>query len=509
MSLNLATILRTSASKFSEKPAVHLGEVTLSYGTLHSYVQRFAGALSKLGVRRGDNIALMLPNVPQFSIAYFGAHYGGHPVVPLNVLLSPDEIAYHLEDSQAAVLVVWEGFYEQARAGFDRVASCRTLIIAKAAPTDVTAPDGAVSFNAAIASAEPVTDLADTMPDDTAVILYTSGTTGRAKGAELTHFNLFYNADYMSSKLLPLGPSDVALATLPLFHSFGQTAVQNAMFIRGGSLVLLPRFDPQSAFTLLEKHKITIFAGVPTMYFAMLHFPDAAKFDLSALRYCVSGGAAMPVEVMHAFDRKYNVNVLEGYGLSETSPVASFSVLDRPKKAGSIGLPIWGCEFKLIDDAGKTITATQVPGEICIKGHNVMKGYWRKPEATAESMQHGWFKTGDVAHVDDDGYYFIVDRKKDLIIRGGFNVYPREVEEVLYRHPAVLEAAVIGVPDAMHGEEIKAVIACKPGHGATVEEIIAYCKEHLAAYKYPRVVEFVAALPKGPTGKILKRALKK
>ncbi len=509
MTLNLATILRTSASKFSDRPALHLGELTLNYGTLHAYAQRFAGALAKLGIQRGEHVALMLPNVPQFPIAYFGAHYAANPVVPLNVLLAPDEIAYHLEDSGAAALVVWEGFYEHARAGFDRVGSCRQLIVAKASPTDLSAPDGAVNFNAALGGATPVTDLPDTMPDDTAVILYTSGTTGRAKGAELTHFNLFYNADYMSSKLLPLASTDVALATLPLFHSFGQTAVQNGLLIRGGALVLLPRFDPQSAFTLLEKHKITVFAGVPTMYFAMLHYPDAHKYDLSALRYCVSGGAAMPVEVMHAFDRKYNVNVLEGYGLSETSPVASFSVLDRPKKAGSIGLPIWGCEFKLIDDAGMTITEPKVPGEICIKGHNVMKGYWKNPEATAECVKDGWFKTGDVAHVDEDGYYFIVDRKKDLIIRGGFNVYPREIEEALYRHPAVLEVAVIGVPDALHGEEIKAVLALKPGHSATAEDITAFCKEHLAAYKYPRIVEFMDSLPKGPTGKILKRALKK
>ncbi len=509
MTLNLATILRTSASKFPERPALHLGDATIPYATLHAYAQRFAGALAKLGIKRGEHVALMLPNVPHFSIAYFGAHYAGNAVVPLNVLLSADEIAYHLEDSQAAALVVWEGFYDQARAGFDRVASCRQIIVAKAAPSDVTAPDGAVSFTAAIASAEPVTDLPDTMPDDTAVILYTSGTTGRAKGAELTHFNLFYNAEYMSSKLLPLSSSDIALATLPLFHSFGQTAVQNALFVRGGSLVLLPRFDPQSAFGLVQKHKITLFAGVPTMYFAMLHFPDAAKFDVTSLRYCVSGGSAMPVEVMHAFDRKYNVNILEGYGLSETSPVASFSVLDRPKKAGSIGLPIWGCEFKLLDDDGQTITQAHVPGEICIKGHNVMKGYWKNAEATAESIKNGWFKTGDVAHVDEDGYYFIVDRKKDMIIRGGFNVYPREVEEVLYRHPAVLEAAVIGVPDAMHGEEIKAVLALKPDHSVSAEEITAYCKEHVAAYKYPRIVEFMTSLPKGPTGKILKRELKK
>ena len=509
MTLNLATIVRTSARKHPGRPAIHVGDVTIDHATLHARAQRFAGALGKLGVARGEHVALMLPNVPHFPIAYFGAHYAANPVVPLNVLLMADEIAYHLEDSAAAALVVWEGFYEQARAGFDRVAACRHLIVVKADPKDTSAPEGTVSFAAALAGAEPVLELSDTMPDDTAVILYTSGTTGRAKGAELTHFNLFYNAEYMATKLLPLGPDDVALATLPLFHSFGQTAVQNALLGRGGALVLLPRFDPQSAFTLLAKHRITLFAGVPTMYFAMLHYADAANYDVSALRYCVSGGAAMPVEVMGAFDAKYGVNILEGYGLSETSPVASFSVLDRPKKPGSIGLPIDGVEFRLVDERGVLTTEPLVPGEIEIKGHNVMKGYWRKPEATAESIRGGWFKTGDVAHVDADGFYFIVDRKKDMIIRGGFNVYPREIEEILYAHPAVAEAAVIGIPDPLHGEEVKAVVALKPGAAATPDELVAWCKERVAAYKYPRSVEIIASLPKGPTGKILKRELKR
>ncbi|MBZ0118251.1 MAG: AMP-binding protein, partial [Sandaracinaceae bacterium] len=358
-----------------------------------------------------------------------------------------------------------------------------------------------------IGGSEPVADLPGTMPDDTAVILYTSGTTGRPKGAELTHFNLFFNALYAQRFLMGLDPSTVALATLPLFHSFGQSVIQNAVIAGGGKLVLLPRFDPKSALELMQKHEVNLFAGVPTMYFALLHFPEAGNYKLD-LKYCLSGGAAMPVEVMHAFDKKYGVNILEGYGLSETSPIASFNVLDRPKKAGSIGLPIWGVEFKLVDAEGKTVVKNGEPGEICIKGHNIMKGYYKKPEANEEAFAGGWFHSGDVAIKDDEGYYFIVDRKKDMIIRGGFNVYPREIEEVLYGHPAIAEAAVIGVPHESHGEEVKAVIALKAGKSTTADEVIAFCKEKLAAYKYPRIVEIIDALPKGPTGKILKRELK-
>jgi len=506
--LNLATLLRESAQRNPEKTALVINDRQIPYGMLHAYAQRFAGGLRKLGVEPGQHVALLLPNVPHFTIAYFGSHYGANPVVPLNVLLTPDEIAYHLEDSDAVALVVWEGFFEQAKAGAARVPTCKHLIVAKADPTDPTAPEGAINMTALIGTSDPVTELPNTMPDDTAVILYTSGTTGRPKGAELTHFNLFYNAEYAATKLLNISADTVSFAVLPLFHSFGQTCIQNASLYSGATVVLMPRFDPTGAFELLQKHKVTLFAGVPTMYFALLHYPEAARYDLSNLKYCVSGGSAMPVEVMRAFDEKYKVNILEGYGLSETSPVASFNVLDRPKKAGSIGLPIKGVEFKLVDDQDRTLEKSGEAGEICIKGHNVMKGYYKKPEANHEVFKGGWFHTGDVANRDDEGYYFIVDRKKDMIIRGGFNVYPREVEECLYAHPAIAEAAVIGVPHESHGEEVKAIVALKPGHTATAEELTTYCKEHLAAYKYPRVFEFRDSLPKGPTGKILKREMR-
>ncbi|MFN3201953.1 MAG: long-chain-fatty-acid--CoA ligase [Bradymonadia bacterium] len=508
MSLNLAMILRESARAHPEKPAIVLGEASLSYAQVYGYVQRFAGGLEGLGIKAGQHVALMLPNVPHFTLAYFGSHHHGNPIIPLNVLLTADEIAYHLEDADAVALVVWEGFFEQAQAAFERVETCKHLIVAKANPTDVTAPEGAVSMTALIGGSDPVTDLPATMPDDTAVILYTSGTTGRPKGAELTHFNMFYNAQYVKDRLLGLGDNATALATLPLFHSFGQTVMHNAVLMAGGTVVMLPRFDPTQAMGLIQGHKVNLFGGVPTMYFALLHHPEASNYDLGSLEFCVSGGSAMPVEVMKAFDEKYGVNILEGYGLSETSPVASFNVLDRPKKAGSVGLPLWGVEFRLEDAEGNVITDSDTPGEICIKGHNVMKGYYKRPEVNATTIVDGWFHTGDIAIRDDDGYYFIVDRKKDMIIRGGFNVYPREIEEVLYGHPAVAEAAVIGVAHESHGEEVKAVLALKADQAASAEDIIAYCKEHLAAYKYPRIVEFLDALPKGPTGKILKRELR-
>ena len=508
MTLNLASILRDSAARSPDKPALVIDDVSLTYEEVHTAAQRLAGGLTKLGVRRGQHVGIMVPNVPAFTIAYYAAHYIGAPVVPLNVLFTPDEIAYHLTDSDAVALIADEALLDRAQAGFSRVDGCKHLVVARRDPKDTSAPAGAHSLAALMASGERVRDLPDTMPDDTAVLLYTSGTTGRPKGAELTHFNLFYNAEYSSTRLLRLTPDTVSLAVLPLFHSFGQTVVHNGTLHAGGTLVLMARFDPKGAFELMQRHRVTVFAGVPTMYFALLHYPDAARYDVSSLVRCCAGGSSMPVEVMRAFDERYKVNILEGYGLSETSPVASFNTLDRPKKAGSIGVPIHGVEMKLIDDRGADIDAPRVAGEICIKGHNVMKGYYKRPEVNAETIKNGWFSTGDVAHRDEDGYYFIVDRKKDMIIRGGFNVYPREIEEVLYAHPAIAEAAVIGIPHQSHGEDVKAVLALKAGHAVTAEEVIAYCKEKLAAYKYPRIVEFRESLPKGPTGKILKREMR-
>jgi long-chain acyl-CoA synthetase len=298
----------------------------------------------------------------------------------------------------------------------------------------------------------------------------------------------------------------VILGALPLFHSFGQTCCMNNAVRAGACLTLIPRFDPVKALEIIERDKVTLFEGVPTMYHAMLNSSDRDRFDISSLRTCVSGGSAMPVEVMRGFEKAFGCVVLEGYGLSETSPVASFNHLDREHKPGSIGTPIEGVEMKVFDEQDEEVPAGEV-GEIVIRGHNVMKGYWDRPDATAEVMRGGWLHTGDMARVDEDGYFFIVDRKKDMIIRGGYNVYPREVEEVLYEHPAVLEAAVIGVPDPGMGEEVGAAVVLRPETDATAEEIRAFVKERVAGYKYPRHVWFTDELPKGPTGKVLKREL--
>ncbi|MBM4376186.1 MAG: long-chain fatty acid--CoA ligase [Deltaproteobacteria bacterium] len=505
MSLNLAVILRESARRHPDKVALVAGARSFTYRELDDSARRFAGSLRALGIARGEHVALMLPNVPEFTVAYFGCHLAGVVVVPLNVMLKADEVAFHLEDSDSVALVVAEALLTQVADGPSRVRACREQIVV-GAPAEASL-GSARRFEALARDGEPLADLPDTDADDTAVLLYTSGTTGRPKGAELTHFNLFWNAD-LAGRLHGISEDAVALAVLPLFHSFGQTVIQNATLVRGGTLVLLPRFDAAAALDAIARHRVTFFAGVPTMYFGLLHHPEADRFDLSSLEVCASGGAPMPVEVMRRFDERYGANILEGYGLSETSPLASLNPLDRPKKPGSIGRPIWGTEFRLLGDDGRVLDEAGVPGEIAIKGLNIMKGYYKRPEATAEVIQDGWFRTGDVATRDADGYYFIVDRKKDMILRGGYNVYPREVEEVLYRHPAIGEAAVIGVPHEALGEEVVAVVAMKPGHDVSPEELIAFCRERLAAYKHPREVRFLDALPKGPTGKLLKRVLR-
>jgi len=495
MTLNLATIVTEGARRFGDKPALICGNQSISYEQLDERARRLATVLHGCGVTPGQSVALMLPNGLAFSVAYYACHHAAAPAVPLNTLLAADEVAYHLEDSEAVVLIAHESLLERAQAGFDRAPLCKRLIVAGR------------DMESLMDQAAPTSDSAATMPDDTAVILYTSGTTGRPKGAELTHFNMFYNAE-LASRLHGTDDTTVALAVLPLFHSFGQTVIQNGTLIQGGTIVLLPRFEPKAAFDAMTRHGVTFFAGVPTMYFALLHDDAADDHDLASLKYCASGGAPMPVEVMRTFNDKYGTNIMEGYGLSETSPVASLNQMDRVKKPGSIGTPIWGIGFRLVDDDGSVIEDSNVAGEIWIKGHNVMKGYYRRPDATRAAIQDGWFRTGDIATRDTDGFYFIVDRKKDLIIRGGYNVYPREVEEVLYAHSAIREAAVIGVADERLGEEVKAVVAFKPGQRASADDIIAHCKNHVAAYKYPRVVEIVDELPKGPTGKILKRALR-
>jgi long-chain acyl-CoA synthetase len=491
--VNLATAPLENARRHTARTALRVEDASLSYGTLDDLTARMAGLLRRRGVRAGDRVGIMLPNVPHFPVVYYGALRAGAVVVPVNVLLTRREVAFHLGDAQASVVFAWHEFAEAAEAG-----------AAEAGVDCVIVRPG--ELVAQVAKHEPARDIAERNPSDTAVILYTSGTTGTPKGAELTHANLTRNVEVVR-ELFRLDERSVTLGVLPLFHSFGQTCGLNATLAAGGSVSLLPRFDAGKALATIERDRVTVFKGVPTMYSALLNHPDRDRFDTSSLRLCVSGGAPLPVERLRDFEAAFGCPVIEGYGLSETSPVASFNHPDRVRKAGSIGTPVADVEMKLLGKNGADPAPGEV-GEIAIRGHNVMKGYWRRPEATAEVISpDGWFRTGDLARVDEDGYFFIVDRKKDMIIRGGYNVYPREIEEILYANPSVAEVAVVAVPHETHGEEVKAFIALRPGVESSPEQIIAYCKEHLAAYKYPRLVEFRSELPKTATGKILKREL--
>jgi long-chain acyl-CoA synthetase len=491
--VNLATNLVSTAGRYAGRPAVRLDDTVLSYADLDRRSAQAAGLLRGYGIRPGERVAVMLPNIPEFAIVYYAILRAGAVVVPMNPLLKRREVGYYLTDSAARLLVAWPG--------------CAGEAVAGAVAADVPHLLVAAGFADPLVAAEPFTEVVDRADDDTAVILYTSGTTGAPKGAELTHANLATNVEVFTTDLVQADAEDVIFGGLPLFHSFGQTCGLNAAVRAGACLTLVARFAADTVLEVLRRDRVTIFEGVPTMYVALLGALGPDSPPVSSLRVCVSGGAALPVEVMRGFEDALGCAVLEGYGLSETSPVACFNHPDRVRKPGSIGTPIRGVELRIVDELGLDVPPGTV-GEIAIRGHNVMKGYWRRPEATALAVPDGWFRTGDLARVDDDGYFFIVDRRKDLIIRGGYNVYPREIEEVLYEHPAVAEAAVIGVPDAALGEEVGAAVVVRPGCAATADQIREYVKGQVAAYKYPRHVWLVDALPKGPTGKVLKREIR-
>ena len=490
---NLAGIVWDALADHENGAAVRQGDRVLSYAELARAAAQVASLLRGEGVRPGDRVAVMLPNVAAFPVLAYGTLAAGAVVVPMNPMLKGREVAHYLSDSGARLMFAWEPAAAEAAKG--------------AAETGARVIPVADADAAALRTGEPLIGWADADDDDDALILYTSGTTGTPKGAQLTHGNLRRNAELTARTLIRTGPDDVIMGCLPLFHSFGLTCGLNAALISGACLTLLPRFDPAAALEMIARDRVTVFEGVPTMYAAMLHNPARDQADLSSLRVCVSGGAAMPVEVLRGFEEAFGCMILEGYGLSETSPVASFNHPDSQRKPGSIGTPIEGVEMRLVDPDGKDVPPGEV-GEIAIRGHNVMKAYWKRPEATAEAIPDGWFRTGDLARTDSDGYFFIVDRKKELIIRGGYNVYPREVEEALYEHPSVAEVAVVGIPHDSLGEEVGAAVALKPGLSATPEELQAFAKERVAAYKYPRRVWLVDQLPKGPTGKILRRSVK-
>ena len=490
----LSANLVASKERYPNRTALRCDDLEFTYAEFDAAAARVATLLERAGVEPGDRVGLMLPNTPAFAIAFYGIMYRGAVAVPMNPLLKAREVSYYLSNSGAKALFGSPAFADEASAGAAEVGAQCWLV------DDA----GLMKLIADLPEHSPV----ERGDDDVAVILHTSGTTGKPKGAMLTHGNLSRNCEVSMRTLVQTGQDDVVMGCLPLFHVFGLTCGLNGSVLAGATLTLIPRFDPRKALEVIERDAVTVFEGVPTMYSALLSVADQAAPEATrSLRTCVSGGAALPVQVLTDFEKGFGCTVLEGYGLSESSPAAAFNHPHRPRKAGSIGTPIEGVEMRVVDLDGVEVPQGEA-GQIQIRGHNVMKGYWNLPDATKDTITaDGWLNTGDVGRVDEDGYFYIVDRTKDMIIRGGYNVYPREIEEVLYEHPAVAEAAVIGIPHDSLGEEVGAAVALKKGAAVTADELRDYVKARVAAYKYPRLVWLVDALPKGPTGKLLKREI--
>nr|WP_316934133.1 long-chain-fatty-acid--CoA ligase [Grimontia hollisae] len=518
---NLVDALTRFAQQTPDKTAVVCGGKQLTYKDLDLHSNKVANVLREEGIKAGDNVALSCPNIPYFPIIYYGILKAGGVVVPLNVLLKENEIAYHLQDSEAKAYFCFEGtdqlpMGQSGASAFTNVETCRKMWVMPAGDKlglDVSGfqrQTEIVDFSSILlnGSDEPVANNIE--EQDTAVILYTSGTTGRPKGAQLTHRNMHSNAR-VAVGLSWLTADDTSLVTLPLFHSFGQTAQMNACILVGASMVLVPRFEPGAVLQLMKDHRVSVFAGVPTMYIGILNYLRDNDVSLDGikgvLKMAMSGGSSLPVAILTQFDETFNVPLLEGYGLSETSPIASFNHVDSDRLPGSVGQPVTGVEMKVVDVERNTVAVGEL-GEIAIRGPNVMRGYYNRPEATDEVLDiDGWFFSGDIGRRDERNNYFIVDRKKELIIRGGMNVYPREIEEVLIRHEKVAMVAVLGVADDTYGEEVKAYVVAHDGFD-DADALIAYCKSQLADYKYPRHIEFRAQLPMTATGKLLKRELK-
>jgi long-chain acyl-CoA synthetase len=513
--LNLSVILEDSAKRYPSKAAFTFMDTPITYAALNAAANKVANGLTSKGIKPGDKVALSCPNVPAFPVLYYGIIKTGAVVVPLNVLLKKDEIAFHLTDSDAKTYCCFTGTPElpMGQMGYDAfntIDGCELFFLIM--------PDTAMP--ASIEGVQTIADLIEDQPatfetcqtnaEDTCVIIYTSGTTGRPKGAELTHSNLLLNA-ILICDLMNSTADDSSLVVLPLFHIFGMTVLLNAGVYKGGTGILLPRFDAANAFALMQQHNVTIFVGVPTMFWGLLNYTNPqVDFDSIAanLKLCLSGGASLPVKVLQDFEQRFNVPIIEGYGMSEGSPVVTFNNLKTGRKPGSVGTSVWGVEVKLVDSDGNEVAVGE-KGELLYRGHNVMNGYYKNPEATAAFIKNGWMHSGDIAVKDADGFYFIVDRTKDMIIRGGYNVYPREVEEIMIQHEAVSLVAVIGIPHEEMGEEVKAFVVLKESYTVSSAELVSWTKERIASYKYPRHIDFVAALPMSATGKILKKELRK
>ncbi|NLI67867.1 MAG: fatty acid--CoA ligase family protein [Bacilli bacterium] len=508
--MNLPESVHERAANQPEKIAYHFLNESVSYQQFDRSVAKFAGALKEIGIQKGDHIALLVGNTPHFLIALYASWRLGAVVVPINPTYTPNELSYIVQNSDAKLMIALDKLApliaqkDKLFPKIENVIVCETDEEASKQANELA--EKPLFFKPLLQHAAPVNEIEALEKDDNAIILYTSGTTGRPKGAMLTHENVYSNARDVGT-YLKMTSEDKVIATLPVFHVFALTVVVNAPLYRGAEVILMPHFSPKEVFETIRKHKATIFAGVPTMYNYLYQYEGANPEDYASIRLSISGGASLPVSLLENFEKKFNTRISEGYGLSEASPVTCFNPLDRERVPGSIGTSIVNVENKVVDENGNEVPVGEV-GELIVRGPNVMKGYYKLPEETAKTIKNGWLYTGDMAKQDENGYFYIVDRKKDMIIVGGFNVYPREVEEVLYSHDDIVEAAVVGKPHDELGEEVHAHVVLKNGSALTEEDIIGYCRERLAKYKVPAKVHFHDELPKGSTGKILRKALR-
>ncbi|HEU4963104.1 MAG TPA: long-chain-fatty-acid--CoA ligase [Bacilli bacterium] len=496
--MNLSANLRHSAATQPEVSAILFQGQHITYRELDVAVDRFAAGLQALGLRQGSRVGLLLGNCPQFVIAYYAIARLGAVSVPINPLYTPGELQFILADSETEAVVAASPLAPAFQA-MGKTLPALQHVIYVGEPVE----EGLMFQDVSRADAPTAVEIGE---DDLAVILYTSGTTGKPKGALLSQRNMCSNAQN-AGDFLGITQTDTVVAVLPMFHVFCMTVCLNAPVYRGATMLVLPRFSPTETAKAVRESQATVFAGVPTMYNFLTQHPECQPDDLRSLRLAISGGAPMPIAVLEGFERKYDVTVSEGYGLSEASPVVTFNPLDAVRKPGTIGVAIPGCEVRVVREDGLDMGPGEV-GELICRGPNVMLGYLNRPEDTAHALRDGWLHTGDMATIDEEGYVTIVDRKKDMILVGGFNVYPREVEELLFKHPNVREAAVIGVPDPSYGEAVRAYVALKEDGATTEAELIEFCKQNLTEYKVPKEIELLEELPKNSTGKILRRALR-
>lgn len=511
--LNYSIILEDTARRRPDHPAFKFMDKTLSYAQTNAAANQVANGLVAAGIKPGDKVAVSCLSLPYFPMIVFGILKAGAVLVPLNVLLKPQEIAYHLQDCDAKAFFCFEGNEVLPMGGwgheaFEATPSCEHFFMVTADPAAASPIDGGKTLGGLMAGQAPTFDPVQTAADDTAVIIYTSGTTGNPKGAELTNANVMMNTVLLRD-LMQYTDEDVSILVLPLFHVFGLIVQMASGIYHGVTHVLVPKFEPGPVMELLDRENVSVFCGVPTMYWALLNTEtDADLGNISKhLRCCISAGQSIPGPTLEAFEKKFNTSIIEGYGMSETSPGITFNRLDMPRKVGSVGTPFWGVEVRIVDPDGNDV-ATGERGEVICRGHNVMKGYFGAPEKTADAIRNGWMHTGDVGKFDEDGYLYIIDRIKEMINRGGENIYPTEVEGMLTEHEAISLVAVIPTPDERMGEEIKACVVLAEGASATEDDIITWAKGRMAAQKYPRKVEIMEALPMTATGKILKKELK-